>query len=77
VDVRLSSPVKTRAIASAKIKTYKLDAVKLADLMRGGYIAEVIRYLWQKKDFAYNNDGLHCWSFHCRVFNKPVLYANC
>jgi transposase len=37
---QLSNPVKTRAIASAKIKTDKLDAVKLADLLRGGYIAE-------------------------------------
>ncbi len=35
-----SNPVKTRAIASAKIKTDKLDAVKLANLLRGGYIAE-------------------------------------
>lgn len=35
LDVRLSNPVKTRAIASAKIKTDKLDAVKLADLLRG------------------------------------------
>jgi transposase len=40
LDVRLSNPVKTRAIASAKIKTDKLDAVKLADLLRGGYIAQ-------------------------------------
>lgn len=40
LDVRLSNPVKTRAIASAKIKTDKLDAVKLADLLKGGYIAE-------------------------------------
>jgi transposase len=39
-DVRLSNPAKTRAIASAKIKTDKLDAVKLADLLRDGYIAE-------------------------------------
>jgi transposase len=41
LDVRLSHPAKTRAIASAKIKTDKLDAVKLADLLRGGDIAEV------------------------------------
>jgi transposase len=40
LDVRLSNPVKMRAIASAKIKTDKLDTVKLADLLRGGYIAE-------------------------------------
>ena len=41
LDVVLSNPVKTRAIASAKIKkTDKLDAVKLANLLRGGYIAE-------------------------------------
>jgi transposase len=40
LDVRLSNPAKTRAIASAKIKTDKLDAAKLADLLRGGYIAE-------------------------------------
>jgi transposase len=39
-DVLLSNPFKTRAIASAKIKTDELDAVKLADLLRGGYIAE-------------------------------------
>ncbi|HYA83898.1 MAG TPA: transposase [Candidatus Bathyarchaeia archaeon] len=38
LDVRLSNPAKTRAIASAKIKTDKLDAVNLADLLRGGYI---------------------------------------
>jgi hypothetical protein len=30
LDVSLSNPFKTRAIASAKIKTDKLDAVKLA-----------------------------------------------
>ena len=40
LDIRLSNPTKTRAIASAKIKTDKLDAVKLADLLRGGYIVE-------------------------------------
>jgi transposase len=40
LDVRLFNPAKTRAIASAKIKTDKLDAVKLTDLLRGGYIAE-------------------------------------
>jgi hypothetical protein len=31
-----------RAIASAKIKTDKLDAVKLADLLRGGYISRML-----------------------------------
>ena len=40
LDILLSNPAKTRAIASVKIKTDKLDAVKLADLLRGGYIAE-------------------------------------
>lgn len=40
LDVVLSNPVKTKAIASAKIKTDKIDAVKLADLLRGGYISE-------------------------------------
>jgi len=40
LNVWLSNPAKTRAIASAKIKTDKFDAVKLADLLRGGYIAE-------------------------------------
>lgn len=38
--VILSNPVKTKAIASAKIKTDKIDAKILADLLRGGYIAE-------------------------------------
>jgi transposase len=40
LDVVLSNPIKTKAIASAKIKTDKLDALKLANLLRGGYIAE-------------------------------------
>lgn len=40
LDVVLSNPIKTKAIASAKIKTDKLDAIKLADLLRGGFIAE-------------------------------------
>jgi transposase len=39
-NVILSNPVKTKAIASAKIKTDKIDARILADLLRGGYIAE-------------------------------------
>jgi transposase len=40
LDVVLSNPIKTKAIASAKIKTDKLDALNLANLLRGGYIAE-------------------------------------
>ncbi len=43
LDVSLSNPFKTRAIASAKIKTDKLDAVKLADLLRGH--PKISRYL--------------------------------
>jgi transposase len=35
LDVVLSNPIKTKAIAAAKIKTDKLDALKLADLLRG------------------------------------------
>jgi len=40
LNVKLSNPIKTRAIASAKIKIDKLDAVKLANLLRGDYISE-------------------------------------
>jgi transposase len=38
--VVLSNHAKTKAIASAKLKTDKVDALMLADLLRGGYIAE-------------------------------------
>jgi IS605 OrfB family transposase len=38
--VVLSNPVKTKAIASAKVKTDRVDALTLANLLRGGYIAE-------------------------------------
>ena len=38
--VVLSNPAKTKAIASAKLKTDKVDALMLANLLRGGYIAE-------------------------------------
>jgi transposase len=38
--VVLSHPAKTKAIASAKLKTDKVDALMLANLLRGGFIAE-------------------------------------
>jgi transposase len=38
--VVLSNLAKTKAIASAKLKTDKVDALMLANLLRGGYIAE-------------------------------------
>jgi transposase len=38
--VILSNPIKTKAIASAKVKTDKIDALTLANLLRGGYIPE-------------------------------------
>ena len=38
--VVLSNLGKTKAIASAKLKTDKVDALMLANLLRGGYIAE-------------------------------------
>jgi transposase len=39
-NVVLSNPMKTKAIASAKVKTDKIDALTLANLLRGGYIAQ-------------------------------------
>jgi transposase len=38
--VVVSNPAKTKATASAKLKTDKVDAFMLANLLRGGYIAE-------------------------------------
>lgn len=38
--VVLSNPVKNKAIASAKVKTDKIDSVMLATLLRGGFVAE-------------------------------------
>jgi transposase len=38
--VVLSNPAKTKAIASAKLKTDKVDALMLANLLRGCYVAE-------------------------------------
>ncbi|MDG6991088.1 MAG: transposase [Nitrososphaerota archaeon] len=40
--VTLSNPAKTKAIASAKAKTDKIDSITLANLLRGGYIAEYL-----------------------------------
>ena len=40
LDVVLSDPYKTRLIAESKKKTDKVDALILADMLRGGYIAE-------------------------------------
>jgi len=40
-SVTPSNPMKTRAIASAKIKTDKVDALVLAQLLRLGYLPEV------------------------------------
>ena len=39
-EVVLSNPAQTKAIAASKKKTDKIDAHTLADLLRGGYIAE-------------------------------------
>lgn len=39
-NVVLSNPLKTKAIASAKVKTDKIDALTLANLLRGWYIAQ-------------------------------------
>ena len=39
LDVILSNPYQTKAIAASKKKTDKIDARILADLYRGGYIA--------------------------------------
>lgn len=40
IDIRLSNPSKTKAIASAKIKSDKLDAETLATLLKGDLVAE-------------------------------------
>lgn len=42
-QVAVSNPLRTRAIAFAKIKTDQIDARVLADLLRSGYLPEV----WQ------------------------------
>ena len=39
-NVTLSNPLKTKAIAESKVKTDKVDSFTLANLLRGGYIAE-------------------------------------
>ncbi len=39
LDVMLSNPLTTRLIAQSTKKTDKVDAVALADLLRGGYLA--------------------------------------
>lgn len=39
-DVMLSNPVRNKAIASAKVKTDKIDSITLANLLRGGWAAE-------------------------------------
>lgn len=40
-EVVVSNPLRTRAIASAKIKTDKVDALVLAELLRAGYLPRV------------------------------------
>ena len=40
VEVKLANPIKTRVIAESKIKTDKLDAKVLSNLLRGELIAE-------------------------------------
>ena len=39
-DVKLANPVRTRAIAEARIKTDRVDASTLADLLRANLVAE-------------------------------------
>jgi transposase len=39
-NVVLSNPIKNKAIASAKVKTDKIDSIVLANLLRGGWATE-------------------------------------
>ena len=39
-EVMLSNPIRNKAIASAKVKTDKIDSITLANLLRGGWAAE-------------------------------------
>ena len=47
IDVKLANPLKTKAIAEARIKTDKLDARTLAHLLRSDLVAEC--YIANKK----------------------------
>ena len=47
IDVKLANPLKTKAIAEARIKTDKLDAKTLAHLLRSDLVAEC--YIASKK----------------------------
>ena len=40
IPIELANPMKVRAIAEASVKTDKVDALILADMLRDGYIAE-------------------------------------
>jgi len=53
-NVTLSNSLKTKAIAESKVKTDKVDSLTLANLLRGGYIAESIppRELMQLREIA-------------------------
>jgi transposase len=51
--VKLANPVKTRAIAEARIKTDKVDASTLCDLLRANLVAE--SYIPSKEDRLYRN----------------------
>jgi hypothetical protein len=39
-NVILSNPIKTKAIASVKVKTDRIGVLSLVNLLRGGYIPE-------------------------------------
>jgi len=39
-NVTLSNPLRTKAIAESKVKADKVDSLTLANLLRGGYVAE-------------------------------------
>ncbi len=40
IEIKLANPSKTKIIAETKIKTDKLDAMALSNLLRGDLIAE-------------------------------------
>ena len=73
--VTLSNPVKTKAIASAKVKTDRLDALTLADLLRGGYIAE--SYVPPRRIMDLRNMVRHRASLvRIRTMLKNKIHAN-
>src|SRR3989338_11343900 len=71
-EVKLANPVKTKAIAYAKVKTDSVDASTLADLLRANLVAENFINIFPNS-CAFHHNFCFFWFVYLQEVSKVVF----